>query len=385
MNIGDIIYNFIVTDGTLFASMISQMQKIEDPKVPTIGSVIKNGRIMLYYNPEYLNGLSISEAKAVMEHECMHIVMEHHFRAKSFNPQLWNVATDVAINQMINGLPSEALRIENVFDSKASKIKREDTAEYYYAELLKDKEAQNRTVGNDNCGCGEKFECENGGKDGVGEELAKELVKQVVKQAIEEAHGHVPSSMQKIVDELLKPAEVAWQQILKQFVSNSIKSGSKASWKRPNRRFGEVQKGRISDRILSLTVAIDTSGSINDSVLELFINEIKAIQSCYKAVITIIECDAKVHKEYKLQKYSKVDRDVKGGGGTDFAPVFEWIKDKSIKTDCLIFFTDLEGSFPEQKPNYPVLWAHYNPYSWHERTPTAPFGKIVKLKKETVQ
>lgn len=381
-NISDIIYNFILTDGTMFASMLSQMQKIEDRSLPTIGSVIKNGRILLYYNPEYLDPLTVTESKAVMEHECMHIAMEHHFRAKEFDKQLWNVATDLAINQQIHGLPKEALSIQSVFADKAHRINNDETAEYYYKELTKDKKAQERTVGDGKCGCGEKFECDNSGADGIGEELAKELVKQVVKQAVAEAQGHIPSNMQKIVDELMKPSIIPWQQVLKQFVSNSIKAGSKASWKRPNRRYGGVQKGRISDRIIALTVAIDTSGSINDDMLTQFIDEIRTIQSCYKSVITIMECDAKVHRTYKLQKYDKVKRDVQGGGGTDFAPVFEYIKDKSLRTDCLIFFTDLQGSFPERKPNYPVLWAYYNPYRWSDQDGKAPFGRVVTLTKE---
>lgn len=382
-NIGDIIYNFILTDGTMFASMISQMHKIEDKEMPTIASVIKNGRIMLHYNPEYLDKLTIIEAKAVMEHECMHIAMEHHFRRKEHEPQLWNVATDLAINQHIHGLPKDTLNIQNVFQDKAHSIKGNETAEYYYNELTKDKQAQARTIGSGKCGCGEEFECDNDGANGVGEELAKELVKQVVKQAVAEAQGHVPSSMQRIVDELMKPSVIPWQQILKQFISNSIKAGSKASWKRPNRRYGGVQKGKISDRIISLTVAIDTSGSINDEMLTQFIDEIKTIQSCYKSVIHIIECDAKVHRCYKLAKYDKVKRDVQGGGGTDFEPVFQYVKDKSMRTDCMVFFTDLQGSFPKRKPNYPVLWTYYNPYSWHpERVPDVPFGKVVTLIKE---
>lgn len=377
---GDIIYNFILTNGTMFASMISQMQKIEDNKLPTIGSVIKNGRLLLYYNQEFLNTLKITEAKAVMEHECMHIAYDHHFRAKDKNKSLWNVAGDLAINQDIHGLPSNCLTIAKVFEAKAVNINLHDTADYYYSELIKDKDAQNRTVGSGNQGCGETFECDNDGADGVGEELAKELVKQIIRQAVTEAQGNIPASMQKIVDEINKQTVIPWQRILKQFVSNSIKSGSKSSWKRPNRRYGGVQKGRIADRIISLVVAIDTSGSINDAMLSLFIDEIKGIQSCYKSVITVIECDAQVGRSYKLEKYAKVKKDLTGGGGTDFRPVFDYVKEKGIRTDCMVFFTDLAGTFPERKPNFPVLWAYYNPYSWGGDTEgSAPFGKVVTL------
>ncbi len=45
-----------------------------------------------------------------------------------------------------------------------------------------------------------------------------------------------------------------------------------------------------------------------------------------------------------------------GGGGTAFAPVFEWIERSGQRPDSLVYFTDAEGEFPAQPPNYPVLW-----------------------------
>ena len=47
----------------------------------------------------------------------------------------------------------------------------------------------------------------------------------------------------------------------------------------------------------------------------------------------------------------------KGGGGTDFRQVFQWVEQQGISPECLIYLTDLECSrFPEE-PFYPVLWA----------------------------
>lgn len=39
----------------------------------------------------------------------------------------------------------------------------------------------------------------------------------------------------------------------------------------------------------------------------------------------------------------------------------------------LIYFTDLEGSFPKVHPAFPVLWASYN------TDKQAPFGQTIKL------
>jgi len=62
-----------------------------------------------------------------------------------------------------------------------------------------------------------------------------------------------------------------------------------------------------------------------------------------------------------------------GYGGTDFRPVFKYISEQEEPT-CLVFFTDMQGHFPEQAPDYPVLWIN---------TGTAdikpPFGEYYKI------
>ncbi|MBQ7402421.1 MAG: hypothetical protein IJW05_03160 [Lentisphaeria bacterium] len=45
-----------------------------------------------------------------------------------------------------------------------------------------------------------------------------------------------------------------------------------------------------------------------------------------------------------------------GGGGTDFTPIFQYIKDKNMHPNILVFFTDGNGSCPQNAPGYPVLW-----------------------------
>jgi predicted metal-dependent peptidase len=65
---------------------------------------------------------------------------------------------------------------------------------------------------------------------------------------------------------------------------------------------------------------------------------------------------------------------LKGGGGTSFKPVFNWIKKESLNLDCLIYFTDLYGDFPEEKPMYNTYWVTQTDNI------EVPFGRIIKLK-----
>ena len=64
-----------------------------------------------------------------------------------------------------------------------------------------------------------------------------------------------------------------------------------------------------------------------------------------------------------------------GGGGTDFRPVFEWVERQGVAPCCLVYLTDLLcNRFPDQTPDYPVLWVQTADYNV-----TAPFGEIVKM------
>ena len=88
----------------------------------------------------------------------------------------------------------------------------------------------------------------------------------------------------------------------------------------------------------------------------------------------MIECDYVVQREYSLDRYTAVKTQFKGRGGTSFTPVFEYITEKKIKTDALLYFTDLFGDFPDHKPLYPVLWV-----SVGGRTEGFPFGEVLDM------
>ncbi len=224
-------------------------------------------------------------------------------------------------------------------------------------------------------------------KKGDSKDIAREVVKEAVKEAKAESdksqgQGHLPGGMEEYIEELLKPSVIPWQMLLKRWVATKIKAGHKTSWKRPNRRYGEAQKGHIPTRKLAITVAIDTSGSISNEDLQDFIVEIKAIQRSHKTKMTILECDADVQKEYILGPHTKVQTKFKGRGGTSFEPVFRYVDDHNIKTDLLIYFTDLYGDGPNDKPRYPLLWiATHN--HWKQDGSQPKYGSIISIPDNT--
>lgn len=379
-----------------FAALISQFRCEEwaEEFVAAVG--VKNGRIYLYYNPDQFFAFPIKQRIAILEHECLHLVMEHITRRQERNQMLFNVACDVAINQYIQNLPKDAVTLETIKQLFGLSLAPNLTAEDYYDQL---KKKCNENSGNAKMsgassdqkmeqlvssqpGSHDKWEQGetdgNGGVTNLDPEFTKEILKVAVGHAKEEVekrgHGHIPTHLQQMLDNLFKPSCIPWQQMLKRWVGSHIRNGHKLSWKRPNRRFGDIYKGKLVSRTLRVSVAFDTSGSISNGELNMFMSELKAIQGCYKSDIDVYECDAEIAHEYKLRPSSTINTNIHGRGGTSFIPVFDRIAEKG-GTDLLIYFTDLEGDFPE-KPRYQTLWVTV-PTAYKT---TVPFGEVLPLK-----
>ncbi|MGB5868289.1 MAG: VWA-like domain-containing protein, partial [Arcobacteraceae bacterium] len=114
----------------------------------------------------------------------------------------------------------------------------------------------------------------------------------------------------------------------------------------------------LTSDTLSLVVAIDTSGSINEELLGGFVSEFKAIMQNFPSIsIELIIADAKVHSHHSFMGAEDFDIVLKGGGGTDYRPTFEYIEANIPMSSIVLYFTDGEGIFPRIPPACEVLWA----------------------------
>ena len=143
---------------------------------------------------------------------------------------------------------------------------------------------------------------------------------------------------------------------------------------KPNRRFpsriGEIPGRTRRPPRPSLLVGIDTSGSMNIDTLSRVSGEIQHLAQ--HARLTIVECDAAVHRVYPL---AGPLGPFTGGGDTDFAPVFE--TSNAARFDGLVYFTDGKGQMPDGTPALRTLWVitHDSPFD-------PPFGSLVRLVEE---
>jgi predicted metal-dependent peptidase len=178
--------------------------------------------------------------------------------------------------------------------------------------------------------------------------------------------GNLPGGIERWLKEL-RDSQVDWRQIFQNFIG-TVMSKTEYNWYPCNRRFiadGFCLPSLYDKKIGQIVVAFDTSGSIGQRELNQFITELKTIQRFVSEIICI-SCDAEVHTVVSLSDVDSVKKFVpKGGGGTDFRPVFNYIQKKNINPEVLIYITDGFGTYPERAPFYPVLWVltpnHENP------------------------
>lgn len=365
----------LILDHPFFGCLALRLKLIENNKIETAATDGTN----IFYNIDFINELTNQETIGLLAHEIMHIALGHHWRQGSRESRKWNIATDYIINwnlaQTGFTLPEGCfIDPHGKFDNKS--------AEEIYA-ILPDQQQQQSDDKNDKTE--DNQDIDPGRSGGVlpieGEQAAdkaKAEMKAAVNQALQVAKGTLPENLERQIKEMLETV-VPWHILLRDLVERSARNDY--DWTRPSRRYlsgGFVLPSLISEQLPEVAIAIDTSASITEEQLSTFSAEASAVLGTYDTTIRIIYCDARVQEE---EIFTRADLPLKlkmiGGGGTKFAPVFEYITEKGYIPSCLIYFTDLYGSFPKEEPDYPTMWLVPKPRDNRERT--APFGDVVKF------
>ena len=89
----------------------------------------------VYYSPKFFSGLNENQQTFTFTHEVMHVTFNHIMRCKNRDLQLWNVATDAVINQILQheglDIPQGYINIPQALNKSADEM---------YDLLLKEKE-----------------------------------------------------------------------------------------------------------------------------------------------------------------------------------------------------------------------------------------------------
>ena len=124
---------------------------------------------------------------------------------------------------------------------------------------------------------------------------------------------------------------------------------------------------REDNKIRDFVIAIDTSGSVAGEEVQSFLqktyNILKNRESFHNKInVHIVQCDAQIQSDEVIHSPEDFERyletmEIRGLGGTDFRPVFEYV-DRLLKEGVfsdlkgLIYFTDGLGIYPPSKPDY---------------------------------
>lgn len=340
----------------------------------TLG-VTKTG--IMYFGFEPLEKWSPQQLAAVLVHEAQHLLRNHSTRGEGLDHERWNMAGDCEINDDLRlswQLPTEGLQ--------PSKFGMPDglLAEEYYALLPKQPGKQPQSCG----GCAGNADPEQvtqaqasgeirGHSNATLEGLRKSTAN-AVREHIKN-RGTVSSDMSRWADTILEPPKVPWNKVLHRQLKKSVYAQSgkvdfrytKISKKQGGIGYGfnrPIMPGMVQP-VLNCIIAIDTSGSIDDKQLQLAMAEVKSIIAAVGGTVTTISCDAVIQSVTTSRSTQRIAKTLKGGGGTDFVPVFEYANKQRKRTNIVVYITDAIGTAPDTKPaGYDTIWCVFG-----DRTP----------------
>ena len=356
----------------------------------------------IYFNPAWIERLTLAQTQFVLAHEAMHCALGHFARRDHRTRRRWDAATDHAVNLLLaqeglkpppgalanpdfRGLSAEEIyplippdTPERTLDRHLFDVSAPDAAAtrgrgsaYPASGALRvndgtdsesDKESERSSDSWDDAGNERRSDAAHSVlpvEDPAGrDELARLWQSRMVSVAQQaRIAGRLNDSWLRLVDGLIAP-QIPWRALLARYLMSVARDDY--SFQRPSRRDGDALLPRLASGEVDLLVALDTSGSIAADELAQFAAELDALKGQVRARVTLQGCDERFDPRgpWTFHPWEAIvlPREMAGGAGTSFVPVFDWIAGRGLRPDLLIYFTDAEGEFPRHAPDYPVLW-----------------------------
>ncbi len=339
-----------------FGMLASRLKHEENSAIDYFAS---NGKRFIY-NPTYIESLSQDELFFILTNCVMHHILAHNQRKLNRKGVLWQLATDYAINNM---LAKNKLKIPK--GANYNTEYKNMYSEEIYEILKKEFAEQNGTSSYDDVKNLESFIKEKGGDSSIFKNFEKMDEKEEdewdyaasLAKEVGNKNSSTPLGLERFAKKI-KANDIDWKFELYNAINRHMRNNY--AFMPPNKKhiYRGVALPSLTSDTLSLIVAIDTSGSIREDILGAFIGEFKSIMQNFPAVsIELLIADAKVHSHHSFMGGEEMDFPLKGGGGTDYRPTFEYIDANIPMSSMLLYFTDGEGIFPRIPPAYEVIWA----------------------------
>ncbi|WP_294155455.1 VWA-like domain-containing protein [uncultured Clostridium sp.] len=358
-----------------------------DIKVP-IATIPKRDGFNMYFNPVFFLNCTIREMAALLKHEIYHIMNLHFEREKQlknrFSKEAAGLALDISINQYIKDLPGYCRKLEAINMEHNLNLGENRSVEEYAQEIYKSIKARmkNDIVKEDD---DKKYLIDMNKAHEIWDEIDidKESISSLTKKtAISAYNQNAPEGLRKIILAYDEKPEISWETVLRNSIPE-VKCGYKKTIVRRSRRQPERfdLRGTLPKNEADIVVAVDISASMKDDEMHKILIEILSITRASKNKVTVIECDNEIRKVYRLKNEQDIQKRSRNNGSTAFSPVFQYIRDNSMKNCILVYFTDGVGEKrlalkPFNKKTLWVICGH------DELSLENPYGEIKRIQRE---
>ena len=313
------------------------------------------------YNDNFIDTLSDDELIFTLTNASMHYALNYEKRQGSRITWLWKLAQDYAINSLLvkNNLKAPLVVNHNIrFDSiNAESIYEILKDEIDAQEELKDNlEHINKEVNNQDTNINDESDLQNA---------------TILHKA--KKYGDLPLDIQILVPNI-NEGQINWKDELYEAINHTMKFDYTLI--PPNKRYAQygIALPSLSGSMIKIVIAIDSSGSIDDNTLDIFLSEVESIMTSFSSFeIDLIVADAKIQSHTVLYPTDTISRTICGGGGTNFEIVFEYIQNNINDVNLCLYFTDGMGKMPQNNYDFETIWILTNDEV------SVPFGNKIIL------
>jgi len=353
-------------------SRVKSKLLVEHPYFGTLSSgleIIVNDNIESFtlhgnrfeYREDFFSTLSDEQVAFSLSNAALHSVLSHPSRIGNRSPWLWYTACEHAINNMLidnDFVPPSKITYDPRFRGQYAEEIYEDLLDTITREDLNDKDNDVRR--ND---------------EPSPDKLTSAQHEQLAHNALQRAQemGSLPQGLEKIIP-LNFSSRVDWRSVLRDTIGGYYISDYTMMPPSKKLLYAGIYLPSATSRHLELAIAIDSSGSVDEILLAQFMAEIESITELFDSYnIELLVCDDRIRSHHTFTNGESMQYSLQGGGRTDFRPVFDTLETQISPTKTLLYFSDLDGIFPDAQPYYDVIWV----------TPKrcdVPFGRVVEIK-----
>ena len=316
-----------------------------------------DGRRM-YYNSRFVVKHTVPELQFLFAHEVLHCIYDHLGRRGDRDAQLANCAQDYVVNDdLVQQNIGEMIK-PCLWDPKYRGMSWEEVYDLLYDEV--DKVTLEQLVeqmldehldgdaGADGDSGGDEDDKKQGSKPALSDS-EREQIKQEIKEAMLTAAqtsgaGNLPAGVKRLIDTMTEP-KLNWRELIAQEIEACFKNDY--SFTRPNKRgahMDAILPGMIPGQKIDVCVFNDCSGSMTDDMLRDIHSEVKGIMQSFEDFelhLGTFDTDVYNFQTFTTENIDDIDEyEMKGGGGTDFESVYNFLKERDILPKKLIIFTD---------------------------------------------